>query len=305
VLLENLKAVWSADFRRFVRRICAAVAIAAGLMAAGGRLRAQEPPYLATYSDALEEPGNLELATQNIYSSPKDANPFYGQTVEVEYGLTAWWTTEAYVQGQTTTHDSTIFTGFRFENRFRPLRGAHWVNPVVYVEYEDVNEADKSFLEITGNHVIADQQVSNALLRKDVERSIEGKMILSSYVKGVNLSENFIAEKNVSNEPWEFGYAVGASRQLASGAGSKECTFCRRYFAVGAEMFGGLGTRYTFGLSGTAHYAGPTVAFSSPRGVTLLVGPEFGLNANTATVLWRMKASYEFNQVRDLFRRTR
>jgi hypothetical protein len=286
------------------RRLVGAV-VAAGLFGWSGRMVAQEPPYLATYSDVLEEPGNVELATQNIYSAPKDANPFYGQTVEMEYGLTAWWTTEAYVQGQTTEHDSTIFTGFRFENRFRPLRGAHWVNPVVYLEYEDVNEADKSFLEVTGNHVIQDQQVSNALLRKDVERSIEGKIILSSYVRGVNLSENFIAEKNVSNEPWEFGYAMGASRPLANGAGGEACRFCRRYFAVGAEMFGGLGTRYTFGLKGTEHYAGPTLAYSSPRGMTLLVGPEFGLNPNSAAVLWRVKASYEFNQVRELFRRQR
>ncbi|MGC1615437.1 MAG: hypothetical protein WA736_12180, partial [Candidatus Acidiferrum sp.] len=26
--------------------------------------RAQEPPYLVTYSDALEEPGNLEIAVK-------------------------------------------------------------------------------------------------------------------------------------------------------------------------------------------------------------------------------------------------
>lgn len=271
----------------------------------GGCLIAQEPPYVVTYSDVLEEPGNLEFATQNIYSTPKDANPFYGQTVELEYGVTGWWTFETYLQGQTTTHDSTIFTGFRFENRFRPLRRSHWVNPVVYLEYEDISNADKSFLEVTGNHVIQDQQVANSLLRRDVERSIEGKLILSSYVKGFNLSENFIAEKNVSNEPWEFGYAVGASRPLANEASSHRCVFCRQYFAVGGELFGGLGTRYTFGTSGTSQYAGPTVSYSAPRNLTVLVGPEFGLNANSANVLWRLKVAYEINQFRDLFRRER
>ena len=92
-------------------------------------------------------------------------NAFYGQTVELEYGVTGWWTTEVYLQGQVTAHDSTVFTGFRFENRFRPLRKSHWINPVLYLEYEDINQADKSFLEITGNQVISDQQVSNALLR--------------------------------------------------------------------------------------------------------------------------------------------
>jgi hypothetical protein len=276
--------------------------LAVHTLRAGG----QEPPYLVTYSDVLEEPGNLEFATQNLYSSPKDANPFYAQTLEFEYGTTAWWTTEVYLQGQVTDHDSTIFTGFRFENRYRPLRRTYWVNPVVYVEYEDVSSADKSFLEITGNHVIQDQQVANALLRKDVERSIEGKLILSSYAKGFNFSENIISEKNVAaNEPWEFGYSVGVSRPLANGASPRHCIYCRQYFSAGGELFGGLGTRYTFGLSGTSQYAGPTVSFSAPRNITVLVGPEFGLNANSAKVLWRLKAAYEFNQFRDLFRRSR
>ena len=206
--------------------------------------------------------------------------------MELEYGVTGWWTAETYLQGQVTAHDSTIFTGFRFENRFRPLRRSHWINPVLYVEYEDVSTADKSFLEVTGNHVIQDQQVPNRYLRRDVERSVEGKLIASSYVKGFNVSENLIAEKNVSNEPWEFGYAVGVSRPLANEASARKCVFCRQYLAVGGELFGGLGTRYTFGTAGTSQYAGPTIAYSAPRNLTVLVGPEFGLNANSATVLW-------------------
>lgn len=261
---------------------------------------------MVTYSDVLEEPGNLEFATQNLYSAPKDANPFYAQTMEFEYGVAAWWTTEVYLQGQVTQRDSTVVTGFRFENRFRPLRQTHWVNPVVYVEYEDISSADKSFLEVTGNHVIQDQQVANGLLRKDVERSLEGKLILSSYVKGFNLSENIISEKNVAaNEPWEFGYSVGVSRPLVNGASAHGCVFCRQYFSVGGELFGGLGTRYTFGTSGTSQYAGPTISFSAPRNITVLAGPEFGLNANSANVLWRLKVAYEVNQFRDLFRRSR
>lgn len=271
----------------------------------GGSGCAQEAPYFVTYSDVLEEPGNLELASQNLYSAPEDTNPFYAQTVEMEYGATGWWTTEVYLQGQVTTHDSTIFTGFRFENRFRPLRRTHWVNPVLYLEYEDVSHADKSFLELTGHDAITDQQVANATLRRDVERSMEGKLILSSYLKGVNLSENFIAEKNLSNEPWEFGYALAASRPLVNEASEHSCVLCPQYFAAGAELFGGLGTRYSFGTHATAQYAGPTLSYNAPRNVTVLVGPEFGLNANSAGVLWRLKVAYEVNQIRDLFRRSR
>lgn len=106
-------------------------------------------------------------------------------------------------------------TGFRFENRFRPLRDKHWVNPVLYLEYEDVNAGDKSFLEVTGNTSFATLAVPKALLRKEVERSLEEKLILSSNIKGWNLSENFISEKALNEpEPWEFGYAgsVATSR---------------------------------------------------------------------------------------------
>jgi hypothetical protein len=267
---------------------------------------AQEKPYFVTYSHDLEEPGNLEIENQNIAASPKNANAFFAPTVEFEYGVTAWWTAEAYLQGQSTFNDSTVFTGFRFENRLRPLPREYWINPVLYVEYEDVSAADKSFLEITGNTSITTQQVPNAALRKEVERSIEGKLILSSNAKGWNFSENMISEKAVNeNESWEFGYAVAASRPLSLKGTSHPCTVCRQNFAIGAELFGGLGTRYTFGLKQTGQYAGPAVALNAPDGFTYKFSPEFGLNDNSAGVLWRFGVSYEIPQIRDWFRRSR
>ncbi len=43
---------------------------------------------------------------------------------------------------------------------------------------------------------------------------MELKLILGSNVRGWNISENFIAEKNFAGDPWEFGYAFGVSRPL-------------------------------------------------------------------------------------------
>ncbi len=268
-------------------------------------LRAQqEPPYFVTYSSVMEEPGNLEIENQNIAAAPKNTNAFFAPTIEFEYGVTAWWTAEAYLQGQTTANDSSVLTGFRFENRFRPLPREYWVNPVLYVEYENHNEADKSFLEITDHDTITDLQVSNAELRKEIERAIEGKLILSSNVKGWNFSENIIAEKPVNEaEPWEFGYTLAAAHPLALKGSSMRCTFCRQNFAAGGELFGGLGTRYSFGLRQTEQYFGPTLAFNIPDGVTLKFSPEFGLNDNAAGVLWRFGVSYEIEQFRDWLRR--
>ena len=266
----------------------------------------QEPPYFVTYSSVMEEPGNLEIENQNIVAAPKSQNAFAAPTVEFEYGTAAWWTTEFYLQGQGTANDSTVFTGFRIENRFRPLPREYWINPVLYVEYEDVNSADKSFLEITGNDSIQAKQAPNAALRAEVEHSVEGKLILSSNVKGWNISENIISEKDVNeSNPWEFGYALAAAPPLAVSARSSRCTFCRQNIDAGAELFGGLGTRYSFGLRQTEQYAGPTMALNTPHGWTLKFSPEFGLNDNSAGVLWRFGASYEIQQFRDWFRRSR
>lgn len=135
---------------------------------------------------------------------------------------------------------------------------------------------------------------------------MEGKLILSSNVKGWNISENFIGEKAVNeNTPWEFGYALAAGRPLRLAGGSKACIICRQNIAAGAELFGGLGTRYTFGLNQTQQYAGPTAALNMPSGWTLKFSPEFGLNDNSAEVLWRFGASYEIQQFGDWFRRKR
>jgi len=66
------------------------------------------------------EPGNLEIAYKGITATPKK---------------------------RCTQNDSTVFTGFRWENRFRPLMRSYVINPVLYVEFEDLNGADRSFRE--------------------------------------------------------------------------------------------------------------------------------------------------------------
>jgi hypothetical protein len=267
-------------------------------------LRAQEPPYFVTYSDSLEEPGNLEISYKGINASPKNANTFNSATLELEYGLKAWWTTEVYLAGQTTQNESTVFTGFRWENRFRPLMRNYFINPVLYVEFEDINGADRSFLEVVNHDSIADLYPTNAQARAVKEQALELKLILSSNTHGWNISENFIAEKplNYSN-PWEFGYALGVSRPLTLTAGSKSCVFCRENFAAGLELYGGLGTTQGFGLNGTSQYLGPIIQFNVPKGPSIGFEPSFGLNANSVGLLWRFKVSYEVEQIFGHFRR--
>jgi len=280
-----------------------ALLFAMSLLAAQPAIRAQEAPYFVTYSDAMEEPGNLEIAYKGINAAPKNANGFNSATLEFEYGVKAYWTTEFYLSGQATQNDSTVFTGYRWENRFRPLMRHHFINPVLYVEYEDINEADRSFLEVMDHDSIDDLYVPNAIARSINEKSIELKLILSSNTHGWNISENFITEKALNeSEPWEFGYALGVSRPLSLVASRKECVFCRENFSAGLELYGGLGTTDSIGWAKTSQYLGPVLQFNIPRGPSIGFESSFGLNANSVGVLWRFKVSYEIEQFFSMFK---
>jgi hypothetical protein len=222
----------------------------------------------------------------------------------LEYGLKAWWTTEFYLSGQSTQNDSTIFTGYRWENRFRPLLRDHFINPVLYLEYENHNEADRSFLEIMNHDSIADLYPTNATARAITEKALELKLILSTNRFGWNFSENFITEKALNeSEPWEFGYALGVSRPLSLSAASKACVFCRENFSAGLELFGGLGTTDRFEWKQTSQYLGPIVQFNIPKGPRIGFEPSFGLNANSVGVIWRFQVSYEIEQIFNAFHR--
>jgi hypothetical protein len=258
-------------------------------------VRGQESPYIVTYDHYLEEPRNLEIEYFSTYGAPSGGNNFHAFWAEFEYGATAWWTTEFYVEGQTTFSESTLFTGFRWENRIRALKSEHFINPVVYFEYENKNGADKILKEVEGHDVQADFLIPNAEASKEHINELELKLILSSTVKGWNFSENILAAKNLSNHPWEFGYALGASRPLGMKASARQCNFCPQNFIAGVEMYGGLGDQNSFGLKDTSQYLAPAVAWNLPSGWTLRLSPGFGLNSNSLPFLLRWGISREIS----------
>src|SRR5215469_2324872 len=84
--------------------------------------RAQERPYIVTYDHYLEEPGSLEIEYFSTFGAQRGGRDFHSYWVELEYGVNAWYTTELYLDGQTTFGDGSVFTGFRWENRVRMLQ---------------------------------------------------------------------------------------------------------------------------------------------------------------------------------------
>jgi hypothetical protein len=278
----------------------------AAALAVSPRAYAQETPYFVTYSHHLEEPGNFEIELSTNYATQQGGNDFVAPWVEFEYGVKAWWTSEFYLDSQGTFGDGALFTGFRWENRFRPLMREHWINPVLYMEYENINGADKTMIEVVGFDGQADHAVPNAEASKEHQHELETKLIFSSDYKGWNISENFIGEKNLGHQPWEFGYAAGASRPLRLAATPHPCNFCSENFLVGAEFYGGLGTSWNLTTSGTSHYAATMVGLQLPNGVSFRISPGFGLNDNSHRFLLRWGLSYEIDgfgkRVRSLFR---
>jgi hypothetical protein len=276
-----------------VRLAIALFALALPFLFLPGLAHSQENPYIVAYDHYLEEPGNLEIEYFSTFGTQRASNDFHAFWAEFEYGATAWWTTELYVDGQTTLGDSTVFTGIRFENRFRVLKREHFINPVLYVEYENKNGADKILKEVEGHDVESDFAPSNGELRKEHDHELEFKLLLSGTHKGWNFTENTLAAKNLANHPWEFGYAIGSSRPLALKASAKRCSFCPQNFIAGAELYGGLGDRHSFGLHDTSHYFAPVIAWNLPSDWTLRLSAGFGLNDNSHRFLLRWGVSRE------------
>lgn len=288
----------SVKFLRLALLLLACVSLLAIGASAGDR------PYFITYDHTMEEPGNLEIETSGLTGQPQGGEMFTSGLVEFEYGAKGWWTTELYLDGQTTANQSTIFTGFRWENRFRMLMKEHAINPVFYVEFEDLNGADKTLKEVVGFDSQQDGLVPNSIAREDKQRELEMKLILSSNLGGWNIAENIIAEKNLSDEPWEFGYSAAFSRPLSFLASANECVFCRENFQTGVEFYGGLGTATNFTVHGTSQYIAPTLGWQVHNAM-FKIAPTFGLTDASYRFMLRYGVTYEIDgfsrKIRNLF----
>ena len=254
---------------------------------------AQERAYFVTYDHYLEERGNLEIALSATTGLPRDGGAVYtAPWLELEYGLTGWWTAELYLEGVTTRRNGSAFAGWRWENRFRPLKGEHRLNPVLYMEYESINEATRIQKEIVGSGRLSSEPIAD--LRQEHAHELEAKLILSSALRGWNISENFIVEKNLSeDEGLELGYAVGVSRSLGGLARGTACRFCRENFVAGVEAYGGLGSTQEAAWARTRHFIAPVLAWRVGDRSLLKVSSGFGLTPESDRVLFRVGYAYE------------
>jgi hypothetical protein len=242
----------------------------------------------------MEEVNALEIEQDVVRGSRSSFNTFLGGATQFEYGIRKWWTTELYLDWQHTQHEGGLFTGFRIENRFRPWIEPHKINPVFYIEYENINDADKVLKEIVGFDGKEDFAIPNSVTRHVKNNELETRLILSSEIALWNITGNFIGEKNLGGGPWEFGYALGASRTLGAASG-KRCVFCAGRFSAGVEMYGGLGTWNDFTLKGTSQYVGPGLLWAFPTDTTIRVSPQWGLTDDSARMLLRIGVTQDID----------
>jgi len=238
-------------------------------------------PYFVTYDHHLEERGELEVSLAATSGVPKDGESrYHAPWFEFEYGVSDRWTTELYLEGTVIRDDGSAFTGWRWENRVRPLKGEHLFNPILYVEYESVNEASRIQKEIVGSGALDFGPISE--LRHEHAHELETKLIVSSTFGRWNVAENFTAEKNLSEEEGvEFGYSVGVSR-------------AHRSLAAGIEAYGGMGSTLGFDAHEQRHYLAPVLSWHIAPG-TLKVSVAAGLTPASDRVLFRVGYSLEFH----------
>jgi hypothetical protein len=253
----------------------------------------------------MEETGTLEIENKNVTGRPSGGNRFLGSAVELEYSVTGRWTTSVYFDGQATGGQSTFFTGYRWENRFRLFKQIHWVNPVLYAEYADLDAADKTLVEVVGRDDKEDLIQPNQSARRDKAREIEARLILGSSFKGWTLAENLITEKSLRHAPFEFGYTLGVSRPLSLAPHPAPCNLCAKNFQAGLEMYGGVGTTHDLNFTGTSQYVAPVASWTLTSGTTFRVSPAFGVTRASVPFLLRIGVSYGFDDfgrtVRSLF----
>jgi hypothetical protein len=252
-----------------------------------GICAAQDRPYFVTYDDDLEKKGDAELSVLTTAGNPHDASGYAAPWMEIEYGITSRWTAELYLEGVHISGGS-AFTGWRIENRVRPFAPELPVNLILYVEYENTSEASRIQKEIVGSGKLP-QDSLGALLAEHTHE-LEGRIILSSDIGEWNVSENFIAEKNVSqNEGVEFGYSVGVSRPLrAAPATAKTCAFCSHAFILGVEAYGGLGSTQSMSLHDTRHFVAPLLGWQLTGRSRLRASIGFGVSSASDPYLVRV-----------------
>jgi hypothetical protein len=261
-----------------IARQTRAAVICACVLGAAIDAEAQERPYFVTYNDRLETPGELEVSVLSTIGDVKESPNYFAPWIEIEYGVARRWTAELYLEGVAMHKDASAFTGWRLENRFRPFAGDHFLNPVLYIEYENVNEASRIQKEIVGEGSQSRDPLGQLL--HEHAHELEGRLIVSKYFRDWEVAGNAILEKNLSeDEGLEYGYAASASKRFG-------------HLTAGLEVYGGLGVSNPE-FEQTRHFVAPILAWRLTKGSVVKGSVGFGVTDASERYLVRLGYSID------------
>ncbi|MBI1883346.1 MAG: hypothetical protein HYS08_03975 [Chlamydiae bacterium] len=264
--------------------------------------------YFTTYSHHIEK-GELVFMLMNDFTSPSDAKREEGQEnylshmLEIEYAptnqLALEWMTEWFEE---TGGDEAKFTGFRYEARYRLFEKEVPLNPVLYVEYEDLDPATRYKMEVSG--WVTPPYEEEEAEEPDRERIIETRVILSQdFSERWNAAFNWINETDTDNGITAFGYATGVSYRLYSQehehahhfreTAEKPAFIMPAGLAV--EFIGALGDskKLDFSPSRQEHYIQPSIMFHVGERAMLSAGFAIGLTRSSDDLV-RLNFHVEF-----------
>lgn len=295
------------------------------LLLVGGPAWGGSNGFFVTYNSEIEK-GEIELMFMNDFTAPSETRREEGQgnylshMVELEYAPFHQFATEFMVEWfEDLETGSKKFTGFRWENRYRLFRKDLLLNPMVYVEYEDLDPATRYKMEVSG---WIRPPYEEAEEEPDRERILESRLILSDDVGPINLAFNWINETDVTSGYTAFGYSLGAmwmvhaKRHEAEGhedhshhhaAGGQERKSGEHHqgeeaeehhrggVGVGLELYGALGDTRSFGLvpSRQEHYLGPTFMYHIDNHWMMHTQLAIGLSRASDNLV-RLNFGYEF-----------
>jgi hypothetical protein len=112
------------------------------------------------------------------------------------------------LEGDAIGSESYDFAGWRVESRYRLLEYDAFLNPVLYVEHENLRPDHKYLLDVTGRTDTVDASTAT-------RHDIESKLILGpGHYRQLDVAFNWINETSLDSGRWEFGYAMGLNYVL-------------------------------------------------------------------------------------------
>ena len=290
-----------------------ACALVLGVIAAGsayyGRAWAGNEANFVLYDHHTDEKGETEVNVFGDFSNAVGHEPHYSaQLFEIERALTDRWEAALYLEGDKIDAEDYLFAGWRLESRYRLFEYGTFLNPVLYVEYENLDPNHKYLLEVTGRTDTPEGP-------ETWKHEIESKLIVGHDITNkFDVAFNWINETNVDTGRWEFGYALGFNYALVGEANQeaeeheheghaahehapKGAAWAIKEVKLGGELYGGLGDS-TLGLTldpnVTQQYAGLNLKTEWANGLHVMVGGAAGLTRESERGLLRLMLGYEF-----------